>query len=92
MEIGPKSTPAPSYTKYKKFKGKTVAAERLQKSVEASQHLVELGNKKLCLKENYYEKKLKILDAQTRILERKATALESIQKDLKEIISSHHII
>jgi len=65
---------------------------RLQKSVEVSQNLVELGNKKLILKEDYYKKKIKILEAQTSILERKATAQESIQKDLSTIITKYHII
>lgn len=90
MEKDPKSTSGHYAKKNKKLKTRTVAAVRLQKSVEASQNLIELGNKKLCLKENYYKKKLTILETQTSILERKATALENIQNDLKEIVTNYH--
>lgn len=79
------------HVRSKQFKSRTVASVRLEKSVEASQQLVEIGYKKLYLKEEYYKKKLEILEAQTKILERKAISLENIQKDLKEI-SAHHII
>jgi len=72
------------HVKSKQLKSRTVASVRLEKSVEASQQLVEIGYKKLYLKEDYYKKKLEILEAQTKILERKAISLENLQKDLKE--------
>lgn len=73
------------------MKTRTVASVRLENSVEASKQLVEIGYKKLYIKEHYYKKNLEILEAQTNILERKAISLENIQKDLKEI-ATHHII
>lgn len=69
----------------------TVATSRLQKSVEASQNLVELGRKKLAIKEEYYKKKILTLERQTKIMDRQAESLEKIQNNFKEV-AKYHIV
>lgn len=56
----------------------TKATSRLQKSVEASHQLIELGRKKLTMKDDYYKKNILILEMQTKIMENQANTLEKI--------------
>lgn len=55
-----------------------MAAVRLQKSLTATEQLVEIGRQKLSIKNNYYEKKLKLLEQKNQLLLRQVLAREKL--------------
>lgn len=56
-----------------------MGAVRLQKSVTATEQLVEIGRQKLLIKKSYYEKKLKLLEQKKQLLLRQVLEREKLQ-------------
>jgi len=53
-----------------------MAAVRLQKSVSATEQLVEIARQKLSIKKNYYDKKIHLLEQKNQLLLRQVLASE----------------
>lgn len=53
-----------------------MAAVRLQKSVTATEQLVEIARQKLSIKKNYYDKKIQLLEQKNQLLLRQLLASE----------------
>jgi len=62
----------------KNQKRRSMGAVRLQNSVTATEHLVEIGRQKLLIKQCYYEKKLKLLKQKNQLLLRQVLAHEKL--------------
>ena len=63
--------------------------QRLEASVKATTELGVLSKERNMILENYYEKKLQILQQQLKLKERNVIAKEKIAKSISDLVENH---